>query len=126
MIVQGIGGVFLYATDAPALADWYHAHLGIEFQLWGSAHGCVFQSADLEPGGRQASTVYSIFQADGPVAAEKTARVNYRVADLDALVTALTEAGIAVERDADESFGRFAYAHDPEGNKVELWEPPAT
>ncbi len=121
--VQGIGGVFLYARDAAALAAWYTQHLGIEFQEWGSARGVEFPSADVEPGARMATTTFSIFQAEGEVG-EKTGRVNYRVSDLDALCASLKAAGVATKREPDESYGRFAYAFDPEGNKIELWEPP--
>lgn len=121
--IQGLGGAFLYADDVDALAAWYTEHLGLTFQNWGSARGIEFPSADVEPAGRMATTTFALFQAEAPLV-ERTARVNLRVQDLDALFARLTAAGVRCERFGDESYGRFAHAWDPEGNKVELWEPP--
>jgi predicted enzyme related to lactoylglutathione lyase len=114
--VVGIGGVFFRARDPDALRSWYAEHLGIDLEDWG---GAVFE------GGH---TVWSIFAGDtdyfGP--SGQQSMVNYRVSDLDAMLAQLLEAGASVEDKIDESdYGRFGWATDPEGNRFELWEPPA-
>lgn len=124
-IIQGIGGVFLYANDVETLAPWYTTHLGIEWQAWGKVRFAEFPSADVAPAGRQSSTVFSLMQADSPLPAGlRTGRVNLRVSDMDGLVARLREAGMEVEGPGEPYLGRFAWVHDPEGNRIELWEPP--
>lgn len=121
--VQGLGGAFLYADDVNALAAWYTRHFGLEFQVWGDARGVELPSLDREPAGRAASTTFALFRAETPLPPVRNGRVNFRVPDLDAVLGRLTEAGVRLER-GPEDFGRFAWAWDPEGNKLELWEPP--
>lgn len=118
--IQGVGGVFFRAKDAESLARWYSAHLGLAMQNWGEARGVAFESAD------GATTVFSIFQCDDqhPVG-PRSFRVNLRVRDLDGMCERLETAGVALDRESDETFGRFARFEDPEGNELELWEPPA-
>ena len=119
--VTGIGGIFFKAKDAPALRAWYQRHLGIDVQEWG---GTAFSWADA--GGM---TVWCIGEAGGDQFApsQATFMVNYRVEDLHALVAVLKQEGCNVLEKIDESeYGKFAWVIDPEGNKVELWEPPAT
>lgn len=122
-IVQGLGGAFLYADDAPALSDWYQTHLGLEMQNWGMAWGVELPSADRVRGTRIATTTFAIFPSATPMPAVRTGRVNFRVADLDRTVAALVAAGVRMEP-GPQDHGRFAWIWDPEGNKVELWEPP--
>ncbi len=122
--VTGIGGIFFKAKDAAALRAWYKRHLGIDVQAWG---GAVFSWAgdDGKPVG--GSTVWSVSAADGDDYAPSTApfMINYRVEDLHALVKVLREEGCNVLDKSDESeYGKFAWVIDPEGNKVELWQPP--
>lgn len=115
--VTGIGGIFFKAKDAPALRDWYKKHLGIDVQSWG---GASFDGAG--------TTAWSINAADNDYFAPSTApfMVNYRVEDLHALVALLREEGCDVQDKIDESeYGKFAWVIDPEGNKLELWQPPA-
>ncbi len=123
--VQGLGGAFLYADDLDALAKWYEERLGITFTMrFDSMAAIEFPGQDLEPSARKASTTFSIFRAEKSLTgAPKTARLNFRVSDLDALVASLEAAGHEVKRDPDESYGRFAWVQDPENNRVELWEP---
>ena len=117
MPVTGIGGVFFRARDPDGLNAWYGTHLGVAmvgYQPWQQAAG---------------PTVFLPFRADTDYfPADKGWMINLRVTDLDALVARLTAAGIEVltnpEWNAPET-GRFARIHDPEGNPVELWEPPA-
>ena len=122
--VTGIGGIFFKAKDAPALQAWYKRHLGIDVQEWG---GTAFNWADSEGNATGGSTIWSIGSNDGDQFAPSPApfMINYRVEDLYALVEALKQEGCNVlEKIEDSEFGKFAWVIDPEGNKVELWQPP--
>lgn len=121
--VTGIGGVFLKAKDPGALAAWYQRHLGIDVQAWG---GAIFRWADAAGVPANGTTVWSV--GDGSHFAPSTSAfmVNYRVADLHGLLQVLRDEGCAVLEQVDESeYGTFGWVMDPEGNKVELWQPPA-
>ena len=123
--VTGIGGIFFKAQDAPALQAWYQRHLGIDVQSWG---GTAFNWADSQGQPVAGTTIWSVVPARGEGFAPSTATfmVNYRVDDLHALVAALREEGCNVLDKIDDSeYGKFAWVVDPEGNKIELWEPPA-
>lgn len=119
--VLGIGGVFFKARDPKALAAWYREHLGVpvgDGQIYGAFTAAA---GDM--------TAWSVFPADtkyfGP--GPSSGMVNYRVANLDAMLAQLRAAGAAVEDNVEEyEFGRFGWAADPEGNRFELWQPPAT
>ena len=122
--VTGIGGIFFKAKDAPVLRAWYKRHLGIDVQEWGGTAFTWTDPAGKPTGG---TTVWSVSPEDGKQFAPGTAAfmVNYRVEDLDALVTVLKEEGCNVlDSSTDAEFGSFAWVMDPEGNKVELWQPP--
>lgn len=122
--VTGIGGIFFKARDPVALRAWYQRHLGIDVQAWG---GAAFAWTDAEGNPAPGTTVWSIGSADGDHFAPGTSAfmVNYRVDDLDALLKALRDEGCRVLEETDDSgFGKFGWAVDPEGNKVELWQPP--
>ena len=117
--VTGIGGVFVRAAQASSLRDWYAEHLGVELTEWG------FKPFEWTPGG---STSYAIFDRDTEYFGrpEQASMVNFRVADLDAMLARLRAAGVEVIDALDESeYGRFGWAVDPEGNRFELWQPPA-
>jgi predicted enzyme related to lactoylglutathione lyase len=123
--VTGIGGVFFQARDAAALQAWYKRHLGIDVQDWG---GAAFTWADAAGAPIGGTTIWSIGPASANTFAPGTApfMINYRVEDLHALVAALRAEGCNVLDKVDESeYGKFAWVIDPEGNKVELWQPPA-
>ena len=109
----GIGGVFFRAQDTKGLAQWYADHLGIT-EFWGQEAGV---------------TIFAPFSAATDYfPAEKQWMINFRVDDLDALMAQLTVSGIAVETRPEwdtPQTGRFARIIDPEGNAVELWQPPA-
>ena len=111
--VTGIGGVFFRARSRDALAEWYHDVLGVP----------TTDSATAKLG----TTVWAAFDHDTPYFGpnrEQTYMVNYRVDDLDAVLAHLREAGAAVAPEIqNDSYGRFAWAEDPEGNRFELWEP---
>jgi predicted enzyme related to lactoylglutathione lyase len=121
--VTGIGGVFFKAKEPKVLQAWYKKHLGIDVQDWG---GAAFDWSDEDGKPTGGTTAWSIF-AEGDAFAPSTApfMLNYRVADLRGLLRALKEEGCNVLDKLDESdFGKFGWVIDPEGNKVELWEPP--
>jgi len=119
--VTGIGGIFLKAKDPAMLRGWYKTHLGIDVQTWG---GAKFRWAD-DPGHATGTTAW--FVGDGKSFAPSTSSfmVNYRVSDLHALLAALRAEGCDVLEKTEESdYGKFGWVMDPEGNKVELWQPP--
>ena len=120
--VTGIGGIFIRAKDPAALRAWYKQHLGIDVQPWG---GAAFRWVDDTGAPTGGTTAWSI--GDGSSFAPGTGfMVNYRVADLRALVSQLRAEGCNVLEKIDESeYGAFGWVIDPEGNKVELWQPPA-
>lgn len=116
--VLGIGGVFFKARDPKALAAWYAEHLGVPLAAGQTYAPLTAAAGDV--------TAWSVFPADtkyfGPGPAPLM--VNYRVANLDAMLAQLRAAGAAVEDRVDSyDFGRFGWATDPEGNRFELWEP---
>lgn len=118
--VTGIGGIFFKAKDPKALSAWYKDHLGVPVQAWG---GAKFEWKD-EPEG---TTAWNIFPDTTKYFEPSQAgfMVNYRVADLVGLLAQLRAEGCDVDEKMDESeFGKFGWVVDPEGNKVELWEPP--
>lgn len=123
--VTGIGGVFFKAKDAPALREWYKRHLGVDVQPWG---GAAFSWTDGEGKPVAGTTAWYVAPEHSSQFAPGTApfMINYRVADLRALVKALREEGCNVLENVEESEdGTFGWVIDPEGNKVELWQPPA-
>ena len=122
--VTGIGGVFFKARDPEGLAAWYAKHLGLALEEWG---GVAFRWArDQEAQAAEGVTVWHLADAGGDWFAPSTSQVmiNYRVDDLKGLLAQLEAEGILAIKGPDEEFnGLFAWVMDPEGNKVELWEP---
>ena len=122
--VTGIGGICFKAKDAPELRAWYKQHLGIDVTEWG---GAVFPWADESGAPTGGMTVWSVAAMDSDQFAPSAASfmVNYRVEDLHGLVAALRSEGCNVlEKVEDTEYGKFGWVIDPEGNKVELWQPP--
>jgi predicted enzyme related to lactoylglutathione lyase len=122
--VTGIGGIFFKASDPAALREWYRRHLGIGVEGWG---GATFRWASPDDPNRTGTTAWSVFDESSTHFAPSRAQfmINYRVDDLDALLRALRTEGCAVDDKVDESeFGKFGWVMDPEGNRVELWQPP--
>ena len=120
--VTGIGGIFFKAEQPEHLQAWYEKHLGITMAP--GFTGAVFES-DSSKGKEQ--TIWSLFPKDTTYFAPSSApfMINYRVENLSALVQMLREEGVQVEEHNEESeFGKFAWVIDPEGNRIELWEPP--
>lgn len=113
--VNGIGGLFFRARDPENLRKWYQDTLGIEMTpgAWNQQAG---------------TTVFMPFEADTDYfAGGQQWMINFRVNDLTAMIAQLRANGIEVETRAewDSEVGHFARIHDPEGNPIELWEPPA-
>ena len=123
--VTGIGGIFFKAKDPAALREWYRKHLGIESESWG---GLAFQWKD-DPRAEDGYTIWSVFPDETKYFAPSSQpfMVNFRVADLTALLQQLREEGVEIDEKSgeDSDFGKFGWVMDPEGNRVELWEPPA-
>jgi predicted enzyme related to lactoylglutathione lyase len=122
--VTGIGGVFFHAKDPKALRAWYKEHLGIDVQDWG---GAAFEWVDSAGNPTRGTTAWLIDAAGNEHFAPSTAQfmINYRVEDLDALLQLLRAEGCNVlEKTDDSEYGKFGWVMDPEGNKVELWQPP--
>ena len=122
--VTGIGGIFFKAKDPVALRAWYQKHLGIEVQDWG---GAAFTWTDEAGKPTTGSTIWSISATDndyfGP--SKSSFMINYRVADLAALLEVLRQEGCdVIDKTVSSEFGKFGWVIDPEGTKVELWEPP--
>ena len=116
----GVGGIFLKARDPKSLSAWYATHLGIASQGGGSLAFDGPESAGM--------TVFSHFPLDTPYfgQGEQQSMVYFRVDDLDQLLTDLAAAGVRIDpKREDYAYGRFAWIWDLEGNRVELWEPPA-
>jgi len=121
--VTGIGGIFFKAKDPKALVAWYRRHLGIPIE----DSVALFTWRSGREGNAEGHTVWSIFPRDTTYFGEEGASfmINYRVRDLDRVLAALREDGVEVAGKAqDTEYGRFGWVTDPEGNRIELWEPP--
>ena len=115
----GIGGVFFRSRHPDALQAWYVEHLGLPLDdegyvviTWGGDH--------------HGETVWAALPSDGKDfgSSDRQWMINYRVDDLDALLRQLRESGVRVDdRTSEDQNGRFGWAWDPDGNKLELWEP---
>ena len=115
--VTGIGGIFFKAKNKDRLLDWYREHLGIDVQEWG---GVTFE-------GKGGHTVWSVFKHDSDYFGPGSQRymINYRVPSLARILARLKDEGVTVDARIEESeFGKFGWIVDPEGNRIELWEPP--
>ena len=120
--VTGIGGIFIKAKDPAMLRARYKKHLGIDVQAWG---GTAFRWADGS--GHPTAGTTAWFVGNGKDFAPSTASfmVDYRVADLNGLLATLRAEGCDVlEKTQESEYGKFGWVMDPEGNKVELWQPP--
>jgi glyoxylase I family protein len=112
--VSGIGGIFFRSENPEKLAEWYKEYLGIPSgssgEMWEVAAGPV---------------VFAPFKKDSKYFPEsQSVMLNFRVKEIDALLAELTAKGVRIdEKRQDEDYGRFAWIYDPEGNKLELWEP---
>ena len=118
--ITGVGGVFFKAKDPKALVAWYRDVLGLSLERWGGA-ALRYDAPNHPP-----ALIWSVFPASTKYFAPSGAEfmINYAVDDLDAFLARLREKDVAIlKRSDDDPSGRFAWILDPEGNKIELWEP---
>ncbi|MDT0677719.1 VOC family protein [Autumnicola musiva] len=118
--VTGIGGIFFKTKDPAAIKDWYSKHLGFNTDQW----GCTFWWKDAE--GKDCSTQWSPMIEDTQYykPSEKPFMVNYRVENLEELLKTLRAEGVQIVGEIESyDYGKFGWIMDPEGNKIELWEP---
>lgn len=128
--VTGVGGFFFKAQNPAKLAEWYRVHLGIGLTPGGKGDNApqfgMFEWREKDHPDQTGVTVWSIFPAGTKYFEPSTASfmMNFRVANLDRLLGQLRKEGVTVDNKIeDESNGRFGWAMDPEGNRIELWEP---
>lgn len=118
--VTGIGGIFFKTKDPEKLKEWYKKHLGIKADKYGATFDW------RKPDGTKGYTAWSTFKEDTTYfqPSEKELMINYRVEDLEALLKVLKEEGVTVIGEMEVfEYGKFGWILDPEGNKIELWEP---
>jgi predicted enzyme related to lactoylglutathione lyase len=118
--VTGIGGIFFKTKDPEKLKQWYAAHLGIVTDNYGACFEW------RKPDGNRGFTVWSTFKEDTTyfLPSEKEHMINYRVENLEGLLKALKEEGVTIAGEMEVyEYGKFGWILDPEGNKIELWEP---
>ncbi len=121
--VIGLGGVFFKAEDPAKLGAWYARHLGFDLEEHGSVS---FPLRGEDDALRRGFVVWAPFAADTRYfePSKKPFMINFRVHDLDALLAQLRVEGVDVDDRTEEyEFGKFGWIMDPEGNRVELWEP---
>ncbi len=121
--VTGLGGVFFKADDPEKMHQWYEQHLGLARE----EGGVNFHWRHADDPQRPGMTVFSIFPRSTKYFDPSPAgfMLNFRVADLEGLLAALRAEGVTIDKQEDHEYGRFAWILDPEGNRIELWEPPA-
>ena len=118
--VTGVSGIFFKSRDPAALKKWYSRHLGLNMDQYGT--NFVWRTVD----GRRAQTQWSAFAANTTYFEPSSASfmINYRVADLESLIPILKSEGVTLVDQLDvQSYGKFLHILDPEGNKIELFEP---
>ena len=120
--ILGIGGIFFKSANQQQMRDWYAKHLG----LADTGHGVMLPWREKDNPESEQMTIWSVFPSTtkyfepGPA----SFMVNYIVDDLDALLERLTKEGVQIDpKRQDESYGRFAWIYDHDGNKIELWQP---
>lgn len=120
----GVGGVFFRSPDPAELGGWYRDHLGIDIESWGDTQGTSFSPADMP---QNSFTVWSVFAKDTGYFGDSGQgfMINLVVDDLDkAMANVAAGGGKVIPEREEHDFGRFGWFVDPDGNRVELWEPP--
>ncbi len=116
--IIGIGGIFIKSNDKERLSQWYQEIFDIKIEDWGT----TFSIAKIKAEEMQ---VFSIFPANTKYLNEtQSYMINWMVDDLDALIVNLKSKSIEIIGSDDSEYGKFAWIHDIDGNKVELWQPP--
>ena len=120
--VTGIGGIFFKCKDQNKMKEWYKTHLGLDT----NDYGATFEWREDEDPDKKGSTTWSPFSESTKYfePSSKDFMINYRVADLEALVEELKKEGVTiVDKIESYDYGKFVHIIDVEGNKIELWEP---
>jgi predicted enzyme related to lactoylglutathione lyase len=120
--ILGIGGIFFKSAHPQQMKDWYSKHLG----LADSGGGVMLPWREKDKPDSEQMTVWSIFPDSSKYfePSTQTFMVNYIVDDIDALLERLAKDGVRIDaKRQDESYGRFAWIYDHDGNKIELWQP---
>ncbi len=120
--VTGIGGIFFESSDPEKTKEWYKKHLGIKSGKFGG----TFEWRKTEGKGKKGYTAWSPFTQDTEYfnPSEREFMINYRVDDLEELLRILEEEGVEVVGEIEEyEYGKFGWIIDPDGTKIELWEP---
>lgn len=120
--VTGIGGIFFKTADPQATKDWYRKHLGID----SGDYGMTFKWKECMSDNEEGCTVWSPFPSDTKYfnPSKQPFMINYRVENLEKLLTVLKEEGVTIVGEMEEfEYGKFGWILDLDGNKIELWEP---
>ena len=120
--VTGIGGIFFKCKDPKAIKEWYNTHLGLD----AGPYGASFEWRDIDDSTKKGLTQWNVNTETAKMyePSKKDFMINYRVADLDALVAQLKNEGVTiVDNIEDTDYGKFVHILDLEGNKIQLWEP---
>lgn len=120
--VTGIGGIFFFSENPKETREWYAKHLGLDVNDWGS----TFEARDLSNPEKINSLQWSPFKTGSNYfePSKKEFMINYRVQNIEGLVTKLKAEGVTVLDDISSyDYGKFVHIMDAEGNKIELWEP---
>ena len=118
--ITGVGGVFVKSKNPKALAQWYREALGLEVKAWGGA------ALPFDAPGHPPKVSWTAFPSSSDYMSPSTREfmINFAVDDMDAIVARLTAHGVPIlKRDDNDAFGRFAWIQDPDGTKIELWQP---
>ena len=119
--ILGIGGVFFKSANRDQMREWYSKHLG----LVDTGHGVMLPWREHDDPQKEHVTVWTVFPAStNYIDPSQPLMINYIVDDMDALLDRLKQEGVKIDpKRMDESYGRFAWIYDSDGNKVELWQP---
>ncbi len=119
--ITGVGGIFVSSPDPKALAAWYRDVLGISVESWGGA------MLRYDAPGHPPMVVWNAFKAPSDYfePSKREFMINFAVDDLDALVARLKSKGVAILKEQSDDTGKFAWILDPDGTKIELWQPKA-
>ena len=122
--ILGIGGIFFKSANRDQVREWYAKHLG----LADKGQGAMLPWREHDDPQKEHVTVWTVFPASTKYLDPSPApfMINYIVDDMDALLSRLKQEGVKIDdKRMDESYGRFAWIYDSDGNKIELWQPPS-
>jgi len=118
--ILGIGGIFFKSEHPGPMREWYAKNLGLSDR----GQGTMLRWREKDNPQQERTTVWAIFPASSKYFEPSQLMVNYIVDDLDAILDRLSKAGVKIDpKRQNEAYGRFAWIYDPDGNKIELWQP---